>query len=64
MMNKKTILLITYVLSLMFFIRSVLRILTQEGTGGYGMFMLSALIMTFVLVVYLKERRIEKEKQV
>ncbi|WP_088105568.1 hypothetical protein [Halalkalibacter urbisdiaboli] len=63
-MNKKTILLITYVLSLMFFIRSVLRILTQEGTGGYGMFMLSALIMTFVLVVYLKERRIEKEKQV
>ncbi|MFD2511101.1 hypothetical protein ACFSUR_22945 [Halalkalibacter alkalisediminis] len=58
--SKKTALLIIYVLSLMFFLRSVFRIVTLEGTGGYGMVILSALVMTFILRIYLKERRKEK----
>ncbi|MFC0558506.1 hypothetical protein [Halalkalibacter alkalisediminis] len=44
----------------MFFLRSVFRIVTLEGTGGYGMVILSALVMTFILRIYLKERRKEK----
>ncbi|MDT8862843.1 hypothetical protein N0O92_21965 [Alkalihalobacillus sp. MEB130] len=62
-MSKKTVLLIMYVLSFMFFLRSLFRILVNEGTGGYGMVMLSALVMTFVLLTYLKERRKDKEKE-
>ncbi|WP_332633699.1 hypothetical protein [Halalkalibacter flavus] len=62
-MSKKTVLLIMYVLSVMFFFRSVFRILFNEGTGGYGMVIVSALVMTFVLLTYLKERRKEKEQQ-
>jgi K+ transporter len=60
-LSKKTVLLIIYVLSFMFFLRSIFRILTYEGTGGYGMVIVSALVMTFVLRTYLKERRKEKE---
>ncbi|GAE24356.1 hypothetical protein JCM9140_273 [Halalkalibacter wakoensis JCM 9140] len=60
-MRKKTVLLIMYVLSFMFFLRSVFRILVNEGTGGYGMVIISALVMTFVLRTYLKERSKEKE---
>ncbi|KHF40740.1 hypothetical protein [Halalkalibacter okhensis] len=62
-MGKKTVLLIMYVLSVMFFLRSVFRILVNEGTGGYGMVIVSALVMTFVLLTYLKERRKDKEQQ-
>ncbi|MCL7746594.1 hypothetical protein [Halalkalibacter alkaliphilus] len=62
-MSKKTVLLIMYVLSVMFFLRSVFRILLNEGTGGYGMVIVSALVMTFVLLSYLKEKRKEKEQQ-
>jgi hypothetical protein len=62
-MNKKTVLLIMYVFSFMFFLRSVFRIIVNEGTGGYGMVIVSALVMTFLLRIYLKERRKEKEKQ-
>ncbi|WP_332697158.1 hypothetical protein [Halalkalibacter lacteus] len=62
-MSKKTVLLIMYVLSFMFFVRSVFRIIVNEGTGGYGMVIVSALVMTFILRIYLKERRKEKGKQ-
>jgi divalent metal cation (Fe/Co/Zn/Cd) transporter len=62
-MSKKTVLLIMYVLSVMFFLRSVFRIIINEGTGGYGMMIVSALVMTFLLRIYLKERRKEKEKE-
>ncbi|WP_227935902.1 hypothetical protein [Alkalihalobacillus deserti] len=61
-LSKKTLLLIIYLLSFMFFLRSVFRILIYEGSGGYGMVIVSALVMTFVLRIYLKERRKEKEK--
>ncbi|WP_035663734.1 hypothetical protein [Halalkalibacter akibai] len=61
-MSKKTLLLIIYVLSFMFFLRSIFRILTYEGTGGYGMVIVSALVMTFVLRTYLKERSKEKQE--
>ncbi len=46
----------------MFFLRSIFRILTYEGTGGYGMVIVSALVMTFVLRTYLKERSKEKQE--
>ncbi|MFC0470804.1 hypothetical protein ACFFHM_09940 [Halalkalibacter kiskunsagensis] len=62
-MSKKTVLLIMYVLSFLFFLRSVFRIMVNEGTGGYGMVIVSALVMTLILRIYLKERRKEKEKQ-
>lgn len=61
-MKKKTVLLMIYLLSLMLFLRSVFRILTYEGNGGYGMVIVSALVMTFVLRIYLKERTKDKEK--
>jgi divalent metal cation (Fe/Co/Zn/Cd) transporter len=62
-MSKKTVLLIMYVLSVMFFLRSVFRIIINEGTGGYGMMIVSALVMTFLLRIYLKERRKEKKRK-
>ncbi|WP_100407937.1 hypothetical protein [Bacillus solitudinis] len=61
-MSKKTVLLILYGFSLLFFIRSLIKIVLLEGTGGYGMFILSALVMTFILITYLKERRKSKEQ--
>jgi len=61
-LSKKTLLLIIYVLSFMFFLRSIFRILTYEGTGGYGMVIVSVLVMTFVLRTYLKERSKEKQE--
>ncbi|WP_156323999.1 hypothetical protein [Bacillus sp. JCM 19034] len=56
-MSKKTVILIAYVITLLFFLRSVALVLFAEGTGGYGMIILSAVVMTILLRWYLKERR-------
>ncbi|MBP3952815.1 hypothetical protein [Bacillus suaedae] len=55
-MSKKTVILIAYALTTMFFLRSIYYQIFLEGTGGYGMIIVSALVMTFLLRLYLKER--------
>ncbi|GAE30850.1 hypothetical protein [Halalkalibacter hemicellulosilyticus] len=61
-MSKKTVILIAYVLTLLFFLRSVTLVIFADGTGGYGMIIVSALVMTFLLRWYLKERQKDVKK--